>query len=159
MAWPNLSNVTGDYMILPQSVQEIAAVIGRDAALYLIGQLPVCYVADKGKGRRGDKPCRKRIIMYVPKRLKPDHRLVQILGWNRAEMLVRGFGGEILCPANCEEVYLRFRNNEIRRLRSEGMGAKALAEIMGVGERLIIELTREIPQEEMKPANDNRARD
>jgi hypothetical protein len=137
-------------MALPASVREIADVIGRENALYLIGQLPYCLPKRDGE---------RRVILYVPKRLKPDHRLVQILGWERAAKLVDGFGGEILQPANCEGVYLKFRNAEIARMRRAGQSVQAIAQTMGVCDRLIIELTREIPQEEIAGANDNRARE
>lgn len=148
-----LSNVTGDYMTLPNSVQEIADVIGREAALYLIGQLPRCY-----------PPSRKSqaVVMYVPKRLTTDHPLFRILGWTPAQKLVAEFGGEILYPANCNEIYRRFRDSEVRRLANEnGMTAADLSEIMGVSARHIQNLMRatgpvaagandnsEIPQED-----------
>lgn len=142
----------GNDVRLPASVQEIADVIGRETALYLIGQLPTCYAGNDGKRST-------RVILYVPKRLKPNHRLVQILGWERANELVRGFGGEILQPANCQEVYRRWRDSEARRMAAEGMSAAELADILAVSERHIRNLTREIPQEELQPANDNAAQD
>ena len=58
---------------LPQSVREIAEAIGREAALLLIGRLPVCY---RDAGKKSPK-----VILYVPKRLPPDHQLVEILGY------------------------------------------------------------------------------
>ena len=78
---------------LPSSVQPIAAVIGRRAALYLIGQLPVAVRGKSGKQSR-------RVQLYVPKTLDEDHRLVQILGPQKAAALVAEFGGEMLYPAN-----------------------------------------------------------
>lgn len=145
-----LFSVTGDYMRLPASVQEIADVIGRETALYLIGQLPTCYAGKDGKRST-------RVILYVPKRLRPNHRLVQILGWAKACELVEGFGGEILQPANCQEVYRRFRDDEARRLAGEGIGAARLAEILAVSERHVRNLLKEMPQEELQAANDNRS--
>lgn len=137
-------------MRLPASVQEIADVIGREAALYLIGQLPTCYAGTSGKQST-------RVILYVPKRLKPGHRLVTILGWHTALQLVEGFGGEILQPANCQEVYRRFRDSEAARLTADGLTPARLAEIMAVSERHIRNITREIPQEALCSANDNAA--
>lgn len=146
------SNVRGDYMRLPASVQEIADVIGRETALYLIGQLPTCYAGADGKRST-------RVILYVPKRLPPNHRLVEILGWHTALQLVEGFGGEILQPANCQEVYRRFRDSEARRLVTEGLTATQLAEVMAVSERHIRNIAKEIPQEALASANDNRAQE
>lgn len=139
-------------MELPESVAEIAEVIGREAALFLIGQLPTCYA-----GKAGHKS--NRVILYVPKTLKPDHRLVQILGWHDALKLARWFGGEILQPANCQDLYRKFRDAEITRMLSHGVKPARIAEMMNVSERHVRNLSREIPQEEWRAANDNTARD
>jgi hypothetical protein len=126
-------------MHLPASVQELADVIGRDDALYLIGQLPTCK-----SGLPGHQST--RVILYVPKRLKPHHRLVEILGEERAAKLVEGFGGETLQVANCQDVYRRFRDREARRMAGEGMTSSQLAEALQVSVRHARNLRREIPQ-------------
>lgn len=136
---------------LPASVQEIADVIGREAALLLVGALPRCSQRDK----RYPKAASSRVIMYVPKRLEPGHRLVQILGHVQALSLVQHFGGEVLYPANCADVYRRFRDREALRMVREGMTAKAVADVLGVSDRHVRNLVREIPQEDWQPANDN----
>lgn len=133
---------------LPDSVQEIADAIGRNAALYLVGQLPRCY-----SGKPGHKS--NRVILYVPKTLKPDHRLVTILGWPTACRLVSAFGGEILQPGNCREIYGRYRDASILRMIAEGDRPADVAALMGVSERHVRNLTREKPQEETPAANDN----
>jgi hypothetical protein len=136
---------------LPSSVQEIAEVIGRDAALRLVGALPRCSQRD----RRYPNAASSRVIMYVPKRVEPGHRLVQILGHDTARRLVHHFGGEVLYPANCADVYRRFRDSEALRMVRDGMPAKAVADVLGVSDRHVRNLLREIPQEEMRAANDN----
>lgn len=123
---------------LPRSVQEIADVIGRDAALFLIGQLPRAYSSCHPSGQ---------VILYVPKTLKPDHPLVSLMGWNAAHKLVRAFGGEILQPATCADVYRDFRDRSIQRLLREGHSAKTLGEWFGVCDRHVRNLARENPQE------------
>ena len=133
---------------LPNSVREIAEVIGREAAMYLIGQLPTCYAGKVGHRSH-------RVILYVPKTLKPNHRLVEILGWHTALKLVGAFGGEILCPANCREIYAQFRDREIQRMLADGAKPAQVADLMGVSERHARNLTRERPQEEFTAANDN----
>ncbi len=131
-------------MDLPESVQEIAEVIGRDGALLLIGQLPRCEVKDNpahgGKHRSGGVS--SRVILYVPKKLKPNHRLVQILGEERAQKLIEGFGGETLYPANCAGVYRRWRDSEVRRMYADGATKAELAEIMQISQRHITNITR-----------------
>lgn len=120
---------------LPETVRLIAEVTGREDALYLIGQLPTCYAGKAGHQSR-------RIILYVPRKLARDHRLVEILGWECANRLVEGFGGEILQPGNCKGVHQRFRDNEVRRLAIEGMKVSDLAAMVGVSERHIRSIVR-----------------
>ena len=99
-------------------------------------------------------------MLYVPKRLRPNHMLVRILGWQHAERLVQAFGGEVLQPANCEAIYQGFRDREIRRMKAEGIAGNAeLAWIMGVTERHIRALVQEKSHVENDSANVNAARD
>ncbi|GGH64905.1 hypothetical protein GCM10010975_32180 [Comamonas phosphati] len=102
-------------MQLPESAQEIADVIGRERALYLIGQLPRYVGGAPGKQST-------RVILYVPKSLTDDHDLVRILGRDDAEKLCHHFGGEILNPANCSEIYRRYRDQEMARMVDEMVG-------------------------------------
>lgn len=129
---------------LPESVKEIAEVIGREETLRLIGRLPTCIA-----GKDGHKST--RVIMYVPKSLKPDHPLVEILGFTTAMKLVRHFGGEILQPANCRAIYARFRDEAILRMISCGARPSMVAELIGVSERHVRNLQRENPPEEKAP--------
>ncbi|AWM87362.1 hypothetical protein [Microvirga sp. 17 mud 1-3] len=96
-------------------------------------------------------------MLYVPalRRLTPDHALVDILGWNDAERLCRHFGGEILQPANCAEIYRPFRDKAISKIVAGGIPPKLVAEWFGVTDRHVRTVRREIPQEESRPANDN----
>lgn len=138
-------------MRLPASVQEIADVIGSDRALYLVGQLPRCY-----QTRKDSKSTSWHVILYVPKQLKPDHQLVQVLGWHDAVRLVNAFGGEILQPASCAHIYKRFRDQSIIRMAGEGMKTAEIAELMEVSDRHVRNLLRqEKAQEELMAANDN----
>lgn len=139
-------------MRLGKVAEEIASVIGRDAALHLIGQLPRCYPRDNRipAGRR------ETVIMYVPKTLKPDHALVRILGWDDAYKLSRYFGGEILSPGNCLEVYRPFRDEAIVSLVQQGVPSKTIAEWFDVSDSHVKKATRRIPQEDLPtPSNDN----
>ncbi len=132
---------------LPNSVREIAEVIGREAAMYLIGQLPRCYAGADGKKAN-------KVIMYVPKRLQPDHRLVEILGWPTALKLVTAFGGEILYPANCNHMEARLRNRRILEMLDEGTPAAIVADEMGVTVRYVRHLRQMEKPPEENPADD-----
>lgn len=143
-------------MRLPKSVQEIADVIGCESALFLVGQLPRCQVRDK----RYPNAKTTHVILYVPTaaRLSPDHHLVRLLGWADAYRLCCHFGGEILHPANCADVYRQFRDKSIKRMiTTDGMDAAEVAEIMGVSRRHVSNVMRENPQQAPAAANDNDA--
>lgn len=131
---------------LPESVQEIADVIGRTEALRLIGQLPTCIA-----GVEGHKS--KRVILYVPKQLKAGHRLVEILGWDTAQKLVDVFGGEILCPANCHAVFADFMRRAIAAMLATGESTNVVAVMFDVHERTVRKIRYangvEPPQEEI----------
>lgn len=139
-------------MRLPASVQEIADVIGRERALYLIGQLPRCIAGASGKQSA-------RVILYVPTvaRLGAAHQLVRILGWNDAVKLCQHFGGEILQPANCSEIYRRYRDQSIRGMAAAGGTANQISAVMGVSARFVrmVVASENPPEERQEAANDN----
>lgn len=137
---------------LPRSVREIAEVIGVERSLYLVGQLPRCYERD----HRYPTAKRSCVILYVPKSLRPDHPLVSILGWADASKLVKAFGGEILQPGNCMDIYRRFRDRAIVQMLRQGIPTAGIAGMMGLSERQIRNLARaEIPQEDVRVAFDD----
>ena len=130
---------------LPGVAQEIADVIGREKALFLIGQLPRC-------GRRG-----WRKVLYVPHSLKPDHPLVHCLGWRDAKRLTRVFGGEILQPSSCRFIYRRYRNQVIEDLWDGGMDPKEISRFVGVTPRQVRNILSlaETPPEETQNDRSN----
>jgi len=139
-------------MQLPNSAQEIANVIGRDNALYLIGQLPTVYTPD----RRYPNAKNKTTILYVPKRLNVTDTLVRILGWINAEKLVYEFGGMLIQPANCMAIYRPHRDANIARLHAEGLSIAMIAEWFDVSTRHVKNVIAENPPQAIpQAANDN----
>lgn len=139
---------------LPASTQEIADVIGRERALFLVGRLPRCYMPDgRYKGAQAT-----RVILYVQKRMTADHELVRILGWHDAEKLRKHFGGCLLHPAPCADIYRRFRDESLRDLASQGTPVEMLADWFSLSARHVKNILAgepvEIPQEARKAAND-----
>lgn len=125
---------------LPPVVQDIADVLGRERALFLIGQLPRCVITDRSKGDVGTKA--ERVILYVPKNLKPDHVLVRILGWQDAQRLVAMFGGELLNPPTMRDtIYRPWRDEAIRNLVDQGVGQDMVAEWFGLTRKRVHQLT------------------
>lgn len=141
--------ITWDYMKLPGVAQEIADVIGRERALYLIGKLPRCLMGSVG--RKSMQP-----MLYVPKRLVADGLLVRLLGAKDAQALVDAFGGECLKPPTCSGVYRMFRDREIVAMLADGMTPHLVADVVGVTERWVRHLARENPPVSRTSAsNDN----
>lgn len=112
-------------MKLPESVQDIADVIGEDAALKLVESLPQC----------GKRPWRR--MLYVPKRLQPDHKLVAALGWNDAVKMVRYFGGEILQVAACQAIKREQQYARIHDMTAQGVNKKEVARREGITLRMV----------------------
>jgi hypothetical protein len=138
---------------LPDSVQEIADVIGRERALYLIGQLPR-YTS---KDHRWSAAAPSRVLLYVPKasRLTDRHKLVRILGWRDAVRLCEVFGGEILKPANCSCIYKRYRDTQILRLAKDGLDSSRISALIGVSASQVRLILQRISQEERSSATDD----
>lgn len=126
-------------MGMSRSAQEIADVIGREAALLLIGQAPRW----PRKDRTGRRVPGEWVTLYVPARLTPDHFLVRTIGWKAAQALCDQFGGEILQPGCCRGIYYAYRNESIKRLLATGLSSKTLAEWFEVSERHVRNLARE----------------
>ena len=121
---------------LPPSIAEIAEVIGRDRALYLIGQLP----------QRGGRSWRS--YFYVPQRIKsPDHWMVELIGQRDADLMVAAFGGLILQVANGRAIYRRYRDEQIRQSIEEGVSAEHLAEIFDLSTYRVREIANGKPPE------------
>lgn len=123
---------------LPKSVHEIAEVIGEEAALRLIGRLP----RRKNRDWRYPNAVCQQASLYVPAVLPADHWLVKVLGWHAAKRLSDMFGGEILKPAVCEEIYREWRNREIVSMAGKGVPSDAIAEIVGISCRRVVSVLR-----------------
>jgi len=103
---------------LPESLAEIAAVIGREGALRLVH---ACG------GTR----------IFVPRQLRVQHKLVTWLGFEQANRLSRHFGGETLTVVRAAELLRRTRNREIVRRYDSGVGVRQLARENALTERQI----------------------
>jgi hypothetical protein len=141
---------------LPESVQEVADVIGRENALRLVGALPSLP----------SKPWIAWVSVPQPARLRPDHDLVAILGWPGAVLMCRAFGGELLQLSRCRGLERAARNRRIWDLRAQGMNARQIGEIIDVspetvkkvlqlGPTLALPAPTGNPPIETKGANDN----
>ncbi|MBF0192871.1 MAG: hypothetical protein HQL99_17295 [Magnetococcales bacterium] len=103
---------------LPSSLEEIAEVIGREGALQLVN---ACG------GTR----------IFVPRKLRVQHKLVTMLGFEQARRLSHHFGGETLTVVRAAELLRRTRNREIVRRYDAGAGVRQLARDNALTERQI----------------------
>ena len=122
---------------LPNSVQQIADVIGREKALELVGKLPRMNPPSRSKGET-------QVCVYIPMlcNLKPDHKLAKMIGYKAAEKLSLRFGSEILHLATCRDLYRSFRNDAIIRMIEEEIPEELVAEWMGVSTRTVSMVVR-----------------
>jgi hypothetical protein len=88
-------------------------------------------------------------ILYVPKSLKLDHPLVEMIGWNDANKLVKVFGGEILQPSACTSIIKAFRHQTIRAMAKRGIKQKLIAVQTDVSTSMVAKILRAKPQEEL----------
>lgn len=118
---------------LPQSVQDIADVIGREKALLLIGKLP------EAKGRRW------RRVLYVPKSLdcKTGDDLIAMVGRADAAKLCQHFAGAVLQPANCGFILREWRSRQALRMAACGACSSEIAETVGMSRYRVREIIRE----------------
>lgn len=136
---------------LPDSVQQVAEVIGEEAALKLVNGWP--------RTAKASRP-----VVYVPARLTPDHRLVAILGWQTAERLVRVFGGDILFLATCASARRAGRDAEIEEDMRNGptLSPAVIAQRYGIhvvhARRIMNRLRANIPAMGSEGAQEDHAR-
>lgn len=110
----------GRDMPLPETLEDIAEVIGREHALRLAEGLPTT----------GNRPWRK--MVYVPQNMKPDHPIVRLLGAEKAAALQRSHTNMILEVPVCADILRAYRAHVIRALSGEGMPDREVAAQAGV---------------------------
>ncbi|WP_420023751.1 hypothetical protein ACN9JG_06225 [Cereibacter azotoformans] len=110
----------GRHLPLPETLQDVAEVIGREGALRLSEGLPQC----------GSRSWRR--MVYVPQKMKPDHPLVRLLGRERAEELRQSHTNMILEVPVCVEIRAAYREHIIARLKAAEMPDQQIAQMVGV---------------------------
>ncbi|SMX27277.1 Mor transcription activator family protein [Pelagimonas phthalicica] len=125
---------------LPESVQEIADVIGREKALDFIRQLP----------RSGSR--KWRACIYIPKSLPMDHELVSMLGWEDANKICYAFSGMILQPSTLKGMERAHRNKQIARAHAEGVPVSEIADVYEMSKYQIREIIAHARKSEREAA-------
>lgn len=129
--------------LIPESVREIAHVIGLEKALLLVAKVPRCFSGQEGKKSW-------HAILYIPTsaHLTAQHFLVRVLGWDDAKAMCVEFGGLIMKLPNCADLARHHRNRSILHMVYENrISPRDAAEMTGVGLRTVQNLMKENPQE------------
>lgn len=75
--------------------------------------------------------------MRVPRTVKPSHKLVGIIGHTAAEKLCAEFGGRVIRVPHCDSIHRAKRNQEIKRMATEGSPASEIAKAFALTDRHI----------------------
>ena len=103
---------------LPESLREIMEIIGQPGTMKLVEQYG---------GTR----------IFIPSRVRAQHKLANLLGLEQARRLCHHFGGETLCIARSARAKLQERNREIVRRYDAGEAVRSLAIAYQLTERQI----------------------
>lgn len=105
---------------LPAFAARVSEVIGQRLALALMAHI-------HGTGGTG--------WIRVPRRAKPGHKLVEIIGHAAAEKLCGEFGGRVIRLPRCDAIHRTKRNAEIRRMADEGVPVREIAQAFALTDR------------------------
>ena len=103
---------------LPPSLKRLVDAIGLKATLALVSH-------------------HGGIRLYVPKRVKPGHRLTRQIGLQGARALAACFPGELLFVPRAAGALRALRNKEIRAQHAAGDSAATIARKVGLTERQV----------------------
>lgn len=106
---------------LPAELRELVRVLGESAAFKLVER--------RGGGR-----------LIVPKKVHPDHRLMDELGLKAFADLVAHYGSEVLELPKYDSVTRQLRHQRVRRLRVEGRTHDRIAIETGYTRRQVINI-------------------
>lgn len=105
---------------LPAFAARVSELIGHRLALGLMAHI-------HGTGGTG--------WMRVPRRAKPGHKLVGIIGFAAAEKLCDEFGGRVIRLPRCDVIHRAKRNEEIRRMAADGATVREIAKAFALTAR------------------------
>ena len=107
--------------LLPAALRELVTVLGEAAAFRLVER--------RGGGR-----------LIVPKKVHPDHRLMDELGFKGFADLVAAYGSMVLELPKYDSVLRQIRHERVRKLRAEGMTVDRVAVATGYTRRQVFNI-------------------
>lgn len=121
----------GEDVPLPGTLQDVADVIGRYAAVRLSEGLP----------QTGERASRR--MVYVPQKPRENHRLIDLIGLEATEKLCWSHGRIILEVPVCRDLKFAWRDAAARRLADSGMTPAQIAADLGCAEVIVIAALRD----------------
>lgn len=85
----------------------------------------------------------KRLYIPTPERLKPDHRICQCLGPEKALALSREIGGQRIDVPMGRKYIWQERNQRVIALKNQGKSINEIADIIGCSTRLVYKILRD----------------
>lgn len=107
--------------LLPAALRELVTVLGEAAAFRLVER--------RGGGR-----------LIVPKKVHPEHRLMDELGFKAFADLVAAYGSMVLELPKYDAVARQIRHERVRKLRAEGMTVDRVAVATGYTRRQVFNI-------------------
>jgi hypothetical protein len=110
----------GQRVPLPESVEEIAEVIGRGNAVRLV------------EGTRASGTRRWRRFLYVPAEMNEDHRIASMIGFGEATRLSFSHGNCIVELPNCHGLRKAYLASHTLQLTDSGASQAEIARELGI---------------------------
>lgn len=119
---------TINLQLLPAALRDLVRALGEAAAFKLVER--------RGGGR-----------LIVPKKVHPEHRLMDELGLQVFAALVDAYGGEVLVLPKYDSVARQLRHERVRKQRAAGFTIDRVAIATGYTRRQVINILQVAPED------------
>ncbi|UWS06409.1 hypothetical protein [Phaeobacter inhibens] len=113
---------------LPELVQEIAEVVGRENAVKLV----------EGTRQRGARRWRRHL--YIPSDIPENHRIVSLIGWDAAQALSFSHANSVLELPSCHGLRKAYLADVVIKMAGRGADPAEIASELGVERKTVASL-------------------
>ncbi len=114
--------------LLPGALRDLVRALGEPAAFKLVER--------RGGGR-----------LVVPRKVDPNHRLMDELGLQVFAALVDAYGGEVIELPKYDSVARQLRHERVRKHRRDGLTLDRVATATGYTRRQVINILADAPED------------
>ena len=118
----------GHRVPLPETVEEIAEVIGREKAVRLV----------EGTRQRGARRWRRHL--YIPSDMPEDHRIVSLIGWDAAQALSFSHANSVLELPSCHSLRKAYLSDVVAKMAGQGADQAEIASELGIERKTVASL-------------------